>query len=242
MTSLAFHHCRPLAHSSCATVQQLAHRRTCTGEHQRREPPARDGGWAGRYAESEFWGSLYDWIFEHARYRPLFLAVGESESAQRITCYMSQWAPRTRTVFGTEVRHVGAAARNDLLFGWHRQPHPTIRFMDFDAWDEAVLALAQTRPWPSTVAEVSRLIDPHTQALIWRNEWRTRDWLAAAAADEPRVQALVPALDLRSADLVRCRNQSTRATLISLGFAQERVVVERWRVESDRFPVEALAS
>ena len=133
-----------------------------------------------------------------------------------------------------------------MLFSWVTKPHESLRYQDFDLWhcvlnsvvsretDNGQGKKMKKRTKPITAEEFcvnKEYLGKRVEQGVWKRSWPESKWLAHERKDSHSVQAMVSELDLRTADLVRCRNQATRRELVNRGFAAERIRVERWPVE-----------
>ncbi len=78
------------------------------------------------------------------------------------------------------------------------------------------------------IAHHARATD-HVRFGVVRRAAEPADWLRHARRGAP-VQAVVPALDLRTAAALWCRTAAERRRLAALGFAPERIAVRRLTV------------
>jgi len=162
--------------------------------------PVRDEPPAGEFAPA------YAWLEGRLGFRPLFLAVGEDDEDRRMTGYQDHWRRRPR----------GAAPEpSRALFSWPQAP-PGAVLMDFAAWH--------------VVLNTPGDVQPSDERSLWKRSWTTGDWVRAARRGTTSVQAVVPALDLRTAEEVLCRNRAERGALVRLGFDPARVRVRRLTV------------
>jgi hypothetical protein len=100
--------------------------------------------------------------------------------------------------------------------------------MDFSAWHMVLNAVE--RSGDDDLRWSVRPLSMWDERQIWKPSWRASAWLRAARRDTS-VQAVVPALDLVTADALWCRNETDRAHLVKLGFAADRIQVRRLRLE-----------
>jgi len=163
--------------------------------------------------------TAYAWLAERTGFWPLFLSVGRGDWPVRMTGYDTQFGRRLAT----------PETGNQVLFSWEREPHPGIVFSDYQAWhavlnavywvDEESLGLGAI--WPP--GDVPRILAP----------WRDRAGWLRLARRRGGVQAVVPEMDLTSADAISCRNAATARRLERMGFSGERIRV--WRVPVERW-------
>lgn len=157
----------------------------------------------------------YQWLEKQIGYYGIFMAAGEQSLP--ITCYDWQF----RRAVPSE-RH-----RNDIMVGYKELPE--VRFSDYDNWHLVLNAVigAYTRPEEMRMGEVS----DYVRRLVLKPSWRQSDWFRAVRQGRVYAQAHVPALDLRQADVIWCRNTPAKKELIRRGFDEEQVTVKRVKVD-----------
>lgn len=144
----------------------------------------------------------YDWLARYVGFFPLFLAVGDSDESIRSTGWQNQWRRKS----------------NEVLFSFRDIENKA--FLDSDYW---VIV-------PGNFANGFYDISEYTRRLILKPSWKKSDWLRTARRDGGRVEAVVPELDLRTADLISVRNKTTQQLMENQGF--KNVQVTRIRVKS----------
>jgi hypothetical protein len=164
--------------------------------------------------------AAYAWAAERVGFWPLFVAVGRDDEDRRMTGYQDQWR-RWRATDGEQARPLSR-----VLFSWRQAP-PAAVFMDFGAW-HIVLNSVEFPSADLGEARVRR-ISPSYERQIWKRSWRASDWLRMARRGQVSVQAVVPELDLRTADELWCRNEACASQLVGAGFDASRIVVRRLR-------------
>jgi len=123
---------------------------------------------------------------------------------------------------------------NSILFSWAASPSPHLRYTCYDHWHIPLNCVSYPDyPHPDPArrhkTEITHMT-PQLESWVFHNSWRESDWLRMARRCAHSVQAVVPQLDLRSADEVWCRNKDTRRMLLDMGFDEERVIVKRLAV------------
>lgn len=217
-----YHHCRELEHVYYDVV--LPWRLT----HNHPEPPCSHEGGCDRYEDWHWAGHMeasYRWLAERVGYWPLWLAVGETDDDRRMTGYQNQWSRATPA----------SDASNSVLFSWSEEPCASLRYLCYDHW-HIILNSVWTEEfgWVQRDGEHRRAyvagVSPRSESWVFHASWKRGDWLRQARREPHTVQAVVPMLDLRSAEEIWCRNQAARRQLLSLGFDQNRVQVRRLAV------------
>lgn len=241
---MLYHHCRPLhaVHHGVVTQRRLSDgpepARPDDGLHEDGHGPApwRVEGpaacrcdWCEYDDQTRSYEPAYRYAAERIGFWPLFLAVGEHPDAQRLTGYDNQfrraiaWGPT-----GTTYRPAGGFP-DDVLLSWQSAPAEQLVHSDYDWWCCALMCVDH-----ETRAFQAEHMGSRAERCIWKSSYAPARWRLLARREPGRVQAMVPQVDLRTADLVRCRSRRTRAMLVGMGFDPERVRVERWRVERHR--------
>jgi hypothetical protein len=218
MSDLLFHHARELAY---------VHHGVVRGERgaRRRALVLESGRCVHHFAGVDFdarmdltFHAAYGRVAERVGFWPVFLAVGSDDEDRRMTGYQDQWR-RWRTTDGEESR-----PQSRVLFSWRHAP-PAMVFMDFAAWHVVLNAVefdGENVRDPSV-----RRLPPSDERRIWKRSWRAADWVRVARRGLVGVQAVVPELDLRTADELWCRNEACAKQLANAGFDATRVVVRR---------------
>jgi hypothetical protein len=162
----------------------------------------------------------YEWLDDELGFFPLFLAVGTSEEAIRMTGYEDNW----RVITGSEMVQ-------GRLLKKHRKKgeFPSLAllsfgsidgvFMDFMSWHIALNACLNGKS--VTKAEKS---------MIFKPSWTKRRWIRAAVQETHAVQLVTPEIPLNLAEMVIVRNSATKRNLEKKGFS--RVEAARVRVTS----------
>jgi hypothetical protein len=195
--------------------------------------------WCRWQLERSLWHPAYTWVEEEVGYYPVFLAVGAGMGSQRQTGYARQWK--------RELAEAKDEFSDRVLFTWSSRPHEATRHMLWEPWDDIVQAMIAAydsphdtaRGWraaPGLVLQARRefeehVLSPRERERMWACERTDRGWLRVARRPGT-VQAVAPELDLRTADLVRCRSQRSRRELIEKGFDERSLLVERWPVSA----------
>ena len=204
-----FHHCRDLERVAFDVVSGAPVRDTLPEPECRTSMDCdRSDDWHDRM----YYEAAYAWLAEQVGFWPTFLGVGAGYDAWVITGYDRQWMRRDAPT----------PPRSRVLMSWERAPEGCV-FTDYMAW-HVVLGSIQWEPGHRL--RVRGIGDPIRRSVL-KPSWRTSDWLRFAARNPGWVQAVVPSLDLRTADTVWCRNRAARAELVRRGFAPERVAVRR---------------
>ncbi len=213
MSGALFHHARDLAYVRFGVVHQ-------TPRSELLAPPdcSRGCDRDDDFHSALWFDAAYRWAAERLGFWPVFLAVGGDDEDRRMTGYQDQWR-RWRATEGEEQR-----PPSRVLFSWRKHP-PGIVFMDFAAW-HIVLNLVEF-PAKEAHGRSLRPLSEWEERQLWKRSWRAADWVRRARTTA--VQAVVPTLDLRTADELWCRNQADRKHLVDLGFAPGTVSVKRLR-------------
>jgi len=199
-----FHHARELAHVRFEAVRQtpvskLLAEPDCSNGCDRPEDDFHNAVWCD---------AAYAWIAECVGFWPLFLAVGEHDDDRRMTGYADRRPP------------------SRVLFSWRQAP-PHTNFMDFDAWHVVLnsVQFSSDDPHHPRVEPVGA----SWERRIWKRSWRASDWVRMARRQLTSVQAVVPELDLRTADVISCRYQVEARRLIESGFHRSKIFVSSLR-------------
>jgi len=165
--------------------------------------------------------AAYRWAAQRLGFWPVFLAVGGDDEDKQMTGYQDQWLRlRREPTDSVEERRASI-----VLFSWLERP-PGAVFMDFSAWHMVLNAIELSGEDPHR--PYVRPLSSWEERQIWKRSWSASAWMRAARR-HTSVQAVVPALDLTTADQVWCRNQTDREHLVKLGFDPETVMVRRLR-------------
>ena len=138
-----------------------------------------------------------------------------------MTGYQDQWQAPERTAGSVRCR------QNRVLFSWRRCP-PGAVFMDFSAWHMVLNSVEVSGD--DGLRWCVRPLSRWEERQIWKPSWSASAWLRAARRGTS-VQAVVPELDLATADALWCRNAAVRGHLVRLGFDADRIQVRRLRLE-----------
>lgn len=160
----------------------------------------------------------YDWLGEHVGFFPLFLALGDTQDAILETGWQNQWR---RKIDSYSLTRYGSK-RNEVLFSYK---------------DIANSAFVDSQYWTATIGNFANNyyeVSDYWRRLILKPSWKKSDWLREARRQGDRVEAIVPELDLRTADLISVRNQDTRRLLERQGF--QNVEVARISVNHNPLP------
>jgi hypothetical protein len=217
MSALLFHHACDLAnvHHGVLRGERRARRRGVLFEPGSRGDP----GHLDLDVRIDLtFDAAYAWAAERVGFWPLFVAVGGDDADRRMTGYQDQWR-RWRATDGEETR-----PPSRVLFSWRDAPPATV-FMDFAAWH--IVLNSVEFPREDLGDPRVRQLAPSYERQIWKHSWQASDWLRMARRGQVSVQAVVPELDLRTADELWCRNQACAHQLVDAGFDPSRVVVRR---------------
>lgn len=138
-----------------------------------------------------------------------------------MTGYQDQWRRRMATD-GDNKR-----PPSRVLFSWRQAP-PGAVFMDFNAW-HIVLNWIEVSPQHRDRWFV-RPLSNWEERQIWKRSWPRSAWLKAARGTAS-VQAVVPELDLATADELWCRDKGDRDRIVRLGFDANRSQIRRLRAD-----------
>ena len=207
---MLWHHSRSVEDAPFAVVH--GQRRTET-----LPPPRCSSGepcdWNDEWHWAFYWEALFEWLAERVGFWPIFLSVGASDDDRLMTGYSNQW-----------LRRPPATIANAVLFSYASEPDAAA-YSDYGWWHCVLNGLGPLEAH----RELERVHapSPYEERMILKRSWSRSRWLGKAASDPHSVQAVVPRLDLRAADEVWCRNQTTRRELLRRGFSAERVHVRR---------------
>lgn len=223
--ALFFHHTRDVSH----VTHDIAI--PCRPHLHMPEPACRFelDCWSCRDEQSEKWhdhlhfDACYRWLAERVGFWPIWLAVGAGEEALRMTGYDNQFGRCIAWSRDGNTYRTAGEFPSYALFSW-RQPPQGIRYLDYDNWCIGLLNSVTIQDHRSYVRDVPEWLERG----ILRRSWKDSDWLRKAIRETHSTQAVVPQLDLRSADLVRVRNKKEQLRLQAMGF--ERVEVWRMKV------------
>lgn len=160
----------------------------------------------------------YRWLEREVGFYPLFLSVGESEAALRMTGYNNQW----RRIIawsskGNTYRRRGEFP-NYVLFSFE---HIDGIFMDFEHWHIAINAALNDR---------GEEVTSYEKRLMFKPSWPGSRWLRKARKDPGSVQLVTPRLFLPEAGRIWVRNRKTKQVLEEMGF--QHIEVKRLKVPS----------
>lgn len=226
-----YHHCRPFAYVQAGVVCQA--RLTRIWE----EPDCRDYcTWDHPWCEQNHFETAYEWLAQRCGFWPLFLAVGNQEDDLRLTGYDWQFRRKLPEETHPLQRRLQDEQRNLVLFSWRLPPHRQVVYSDHDNWHMVLNSVRNKRGGGVHDLEVASdepwTMKPRWERSVLRPSWPASRWLAQARRRPGSVQAVVPELDLASADLITCRNQRTFEQLVAMGFERTRIQVARLRVFS----------
>jgi hypothetical protein len=217
-----YHHARELDHVRYSRVSQVRLSELLTSPECQAGCPDNDD-W---HDAKLWWEPCYDWLSERVGFYPLFLGVGDNLAARHMTGYGSNWRRwARRSTAGVEWVRPGGFA-NQVLFSWQNAPDPAIRFTDYDYWHMVLNSVERDghQAW-------IRPLSAWEERLALKRSWSRARWERKAHNDPYSVQAVVPGLDLRSADWIGCRNQATRRELIARGFDATKIEITRIPVD-----------
>ncbi len=152
------------------------------------------------------------WLSEQVGFPPLFLVLGGQAAAFLLSGYAS------------------ACDGDHVLFSYRSLP-PEAVLLDHGVWHSVLAAVGCEAGRHGLVR-----VDEAIRRALFGAKMPARAWHDRARAQPGSVQAVVPSLDLRSADRVTCHSARVRAQVIDLGFQPERVHVwhPRWRQSESR--------
>lgn len=175
----------------------------------------------------QYFRGAYLWLQKEVGYFPLFVAVGTTYEAIRMTGYPEQW----RKIVGSEVigrRKNGTFIQryilrdnfpNYVLFSFEKLDGI---FMDYDYWH--LVLNAENRDYQIT---------DHEKRLIFKPSWSKSRWLRRAREEPQDVQMTTPTLNLPDASRTWVKNNHTKKTLEQMGFN----CVEVKRMPCDKLPM-----
>jgi len=215
--SLSFHHCRSVAHVKRGVVEPVRATTFMT---------APDCAAAGGCDWSDDWHSAlaleaaYEWLAVRIGFWPLFVAVGDSDDARRVSGYQLQWRR-------AEIAARAGQPPSKVLLSWSDQPARAV-FTDYTEWH---IVMNSVREIGGDPHRLRVKINKAAEASILRPKWDRDRWLRHARGAD--VQAAVPQLDLATADELWAPNLRAARMLRDLGFPTDRVWVRRLR-QADR--------
>ena len=170
------------------------------------------------YSDPDF-KSAYLWLEKEIGFYPLFVAVGITEDAIRITGYDAQWArvisskivgrKKSRTYVQRNVLRRKGEFPNYVLFSFRELEGV---FMDYDYWH--LVLHAGYKNYQMTDYEKRLIFKPSYSELKWLGKARYKP-----------VQLVTQKLYLPNAERIWTRNNKTKKSLESMGF--ENVEVRR---------------
>lgn len=206
------HHCRDLAHSPCGVVSGVPASRAPGGLHR-------------EIADLEaLYEACYGWLAERVGFWPVFLSIGGGPYARRHqTGYSGQWRVKLSDAGPPDRRYRRRGEfPSRVLFSWGTPP-PGARFIDPSYWP---IVFNSTDEHPDGTVTL-RAVPPVYERLILKPGWAADRWIARARRRDGAVEAVVPELDLRTADEIWCRSSAAREALVSRGLAGARIRVVR---------------
>jgi len=161
----------------------------------------------------DFFIPAYSWLAGQIGHWPLFLAVGNDDDAMRITGYQNQWRRiLSSSATGNTYRRKGEFPSR-VLFSFHDLPE--VSFSDYHNWHIPLNGGEEEE-------DIERLVlAPGRSSELW---------LRKAGRRPGSVQGHVSKLDLRSADRIWCRSRKASKQLQEIGFAPERIEVQRLNI------------
>lgn len=177
-----------------------------------------DCDWSDHWHTLAAFEAAYSRLEQAVGFRSLWLAVARGERGIRATGYASQFLPPSQ-----KQRWIGEPPRDSVCFSFEAPPPGCVHLLS-EAWNlvisDALNSPDSCRPVAPEMSSEFRdwLLDPGRTPASWRRraESRSHD-----------VEALVPWLDLRAAARISARSQRSRAALVRLGFAPEKVELLR---------------
>lgn len=165
----------------------------------------------------------YEWLAAQTGFYPIFMSIGD-ERAIGHCGYKFNWQRKVQvgwTNDGKPVYHhvKKGESPNMVLFAFKINLIDMGVFTSYpDPWHQ-ILSLTYSETGVPTADMIKQLLRPEMSKV---------DWLALAQENPMALQLVVPKLDLRKAEFVYVRNETTRKQLSTLGFSN---------VETKRIPV-----
>lgn len=213
---LLYHHQRLLEHSLPEEIKAECLTKSLP------EPDCKDWDkcfdWPIDSAEEHFHNALdyqpaYQWLEDRVGFWPIWLSVGRvnSNSTLNMTSYLAQFSE----VYPTPPR---------ILFSWEDM-NPV--FLAYTNWHIVLNCICYPKADElhkrRTLYEVPRGYEKR----ILRSSWPKKKWIKEAL-NNLDVQAVVPSLDLGSADSIRCPDVEAKEDLIQRGFDEKKILVRRY--------------
>lgn len=181
-------------------------------ESRLRDPEAKIEDW-----ELDFEVKPNLWLQAHVGFYPLFLAVGSRPDDIRMTGYDSQWRRKQLEWYDNKAKkrrsllRKAGRFRNSPLFSFVAIPEGTI-FLDYEVWFYVLNG-----------SHCDYKIAPSVVRRIFKPSYNRADWLRFAKSDSGSVMAVVPRLDLATADRIWVRNEDAKAECLAMGFRNVQV-------------------
>jgi len=201
-----FHHCMPLALVSYDEI--------VPSEDISRNSCKRNSGDATMdKLDEDMWVCPNLWLEKQVGFYPLFMAYGHSDMNIGITGYDNNWRSCVSSCYRNG-KYVGVRRKkgefpNYVLFSYASVPDAV--FMDYLDW---FLVLNSYN--------IGYDIRQRYVKMIFKRSWSVADWRRRVKKHPGTVMAVVPKLDLRTADAVSARNAATVKELTSMGFSNVR--------------------
>lgn len=175
-----------------------------------------------RYSDKSF-QNAYLWLERYIGYYPLFLAVGnDATTPYEMTGFNANFKTRITGYGKKQQKPVNCRnpdpLPNMVLFRFERSAFETLHYQDYDAWYGILTTYgfdATEEEWnsPQRIRFIRRL-----SPVIFKHQWSEELWLEKVRKKPGTVQAITPAVDLRLASRIYCKNRKTMEYLRRLGF------------------------
>jgi len=159
------------------------------------------------HSDPEYLKSI-EWLEKEVGFYPLFLAVGTTDEDLRMTGYQDNWRVKVASSY-KDGKQVGEYRKkgefpNQVLFSFNEVDGI---FTDYQGWH-----IALNSAWNNYN------ISKQDKRYIFKYSWPRSKWIRKALDDAMGVQLVAPRLDLRLADRVMVRNNTTKKQLEETGF------------------------
>jgi len=173
-----------------------------------------------KYSDPDFLPA-YRWLEERVGFFPLFVAVGNSNSARWNTGYQNQWRVKVGYDLDSQrpIYRKKGEFPNEALFSF-----ADLSGIFYDSgWWCIVLNDCLN----------SNHVDKQTQRCLFKASRSKSKWLNQAKKNPGSVELIVPFLDLSRATTIWVRNQKTKKVVETLGFCD--VQVKRIHIKSENY-------
>jgi hypothetical protein len=169
--------------------------------------------------------TVYQWIAEQVGFWPLFLSLGDTIDDLQMTGYQNNWfRPKEYDELTQKSSYRPGSQVNQALFRWNHPPAQSV-YMDYVYYHIALNSVKYDgdNMHNSTFIPIST----YTHKLIWKPSYGVSQWKRFGEKHPGSVQVICPSLDLSTADIICCRNKTSKKLLVSRGFMEDKIRILR---------------